>query len=178
MREEFHERCIYCCMPDAPQTPESFCVEHYRPKGVPEFDHLELVYENLFYACSACNRRKWKHWPTAAELANNEFFPNPCDHVMFEHLKYKGAVVELRSKAGRYANKYLDLNDPKSVEYREIVLDEIYHAEVRRRKAQEMLIEIDKTLAIGKTWQLEDLKRRAEFNISRADKTLKFFGAA
>ena len=97
---------------------------------------------------------------------------------MFEHLKYNGAVVELRSKAGRYANKYLDLNDPKSVEYREIVLDGIYHAEVRRRKAQAMLIEIDKKLATGRTLQLEDLKRRAELNISRADKTLKFFGAA
>jgi hypothetical protein len=41
-----------------------------------------------------------------------------------------------------------------------------------------MLIEIDKRLAMGKTSQLETLKRRAELNVSRADKTLKFFGAA
>lgn len=40
---------------------------------------------------------------------------------MFEHLRFKGAVVEARSSAGRVALETLDLNDPESLQFREFI---------------------------------------------------------
>lgn len=39
------------------------------------------------------------------------------------HLRYAGATVEAKSKAGEMATKLLDLNDPGAIAYRHFILD-------------------------------------------------------
>lgn len=116
LRREFSRRCVYCRRPDEPISPGDFHVEHYRP--VKLFPELERTYANLFYACARCNSRKKAYWPgTPAEEATH-FLPNPCDHVMVDHVKYDGSKAVARSEAGEVAVRQLDLNEEIFVVWR------------------------------------------------------------
>jgi hypothetical protein len=79
---------------------------------------LERVYTNLFYACNPCNRRKGDFWPGESERAGAVFIPNPCDHVMFDHLRFERGEVVGKSAAGKFVIETLDLNEEAVVEYR------------------------------------------------------------
>jgi len=119
LRDEFNRQCIYCRRPEF-YNYDGFGVEHYRPKKM--FPTLEWDYDNLFYACNCCNSRKGDSWPTKTQIKNNVYVPNPCEHIMFQHLKFVGTTVELRSKAGEYTDELLDLNDDNSVGLRESII--------------------------------------------------------
>lgn len=121
LRREFENKCVYCRMPDVLKGYESFGVDHYRPKR--HFPLLSTVYSNLFYCCNACNSRKGEYWPTKAERRLGVFIPNPCDHVMFDHMRFKGIKVVEHSLAGRRAIERLELNDEETMSYREYVND-------------------------------------------------------
>ena len=115
----------------------SFAVEHYLPKE--HFPHLTTDYSNLFYCCNACNSFKGDWYPSDVALHAGQFYPNPCAHVLFSHMRFKGAVVEPTSVAGEFAVKSLDLNEAEAVKYREFVLDNIelwcaQIAELERRR--------------------------------------------
>ena len=165
-------------MPDGPKTAAAFGIDHYRPKSRPEFATLATLYDNLFYACNCCNSRKGKHWPTEDQWNRGEFIPNPCDHIMFQHLRYNGANVETRSSAGKHAEKILMLNDEDSVKYREFVLDAIHMAELQKREGQQALAELDAMISMNPSSTLDGLKRTAEENLARAENVLKHLGAA
>lgn len=136
LRREFREKCVYCCRPDG-GLDQDFGVDHYRPQS--RFPELKTSYPNLFYACNSCNRRKGKFWPTEAQLQASQFIPNPCDHEMFRHLRYRRSVVEARSVAGEYTLRLLDLNNPKLTDFREATLVTIDATESKRREAIEVL---------------------------------------
>lgn len=119
LQVEFERKCVYCRAPDTVRGSESFGVDHYRPKG--KFPGLATAYENLFYACNACNSRKGAYWPRPREQSTR-FVPNPCDHEMFRHLRFQGAEVEARSDPGRVAVELLDLNASDAVAWRNLVL--------------------------------------------------------
>jgi hypothetical protein len=165
-------------MPDAPKTPAAFGVDHYRPKSRPEFTSLATVYENLFYACNCCNSRKGKHWPTDEQWKRGEFIPNPCEHVMFQHLRYNDARVDTRSAAGRHADKILALNDEESVKYREFILDGIHMAELQKLEAQQAIADLDAMISTKPSPLLDGLKQTAGINLARAENLLRRFGAA
>lgn len=141
LRREFTSQCVYCRLPDGPKGEDSFSVDHYRPQS--KFPGLVTTYANLFYACSCCNRRKGAFWPTDAQWQARQFIPNPCDHVMFEHLRYRSARVETRSPADELAERVLMLNDERSVEYREFVLGVIAVLQEKKRRVQETIKRID-----------------------------------
>lgn len=143
LRREFERKCIYCRLPDTLKGKESFGVEHYKPKQKNLFPELELVYNNLFYACNCCNSRKGAFWPSQEQLNRDEFIPNPCDHVMFQHLKYAGSMVETKTAAGDLCKEILDLNDEDSVLYREFLLGVIETCAHERDKWQALIIYID-----------------------------------
>lgn len=119
LRIEFERKCVYCQAPDTVRGYDAFGVDHYRPKK--RFPAQATAYDNLFYACNACNARKGAYWP-AAEHESTRFIPNPCDHEMFRHLRYAHARVEARTEAGRVALDLLDLNDSDAVAWREMIL--------------------------------------------------------
>lgn len=130
LRLEFSGKCVYCQMPSSLKGYEGFGVDHYRPQKV--FPRLSCAYSNLFYCCNSCNSRKGAYWPTTAAKELTEFIPNPCDHRMFESLRYSGAVVTGRTTAGKVAIDLLDLNDPEAVSYREFVINTVAIAEEKK----------------------------------------------
>ena len=93
-----------------------FGVDHYRPQSL--FPELVVQYDNLYYCCNLCNSAKRSVWPSAKDWARGAFIPNPCEHVMFHHLKYTGPTVEAKSTAGKFTRDLLKLNAQKTVEYR------------------------------------------------------------
>ena len=116
LKIEFERKCVYCCQPDsiAPNA-NSYGVDHYKPKSI--FPQEATNYGNLFYCCSSCNTWKGNYWPKPSDLLTR-FIPNPCDHVMFDHLRFQGASVIAKSSAGEFAVERLDLNDPGTQGFR------------------------------------------------------------
>lgn len=121
VREEFDGRCVYCRIPDRAQSLRHE-VEHYRPTK--HFPQLKYEYSNLYWACRACNGRKGSFWPAELDLATR-FIPNPCEHRMFEHLRFDGVRVVPRTEAGRCAEELLDLNDDETQQFRAAVIDSL-----------------------------------------------------
>lgn len=122
LRLEFARKCVYCRMPDTMKGTDGFGVDHYRPKSI--FPNLRATYSNLYYCCNQCNRRKTDYWPSP-KLEATHFIPNPCDHVMFSHLKYESSSVVSRSQPGDVAMSYMDFNDSASIEQRQLMIDMI-----------------------------------------------------
>jgi hypothetical protein len=97
------------------------------------FQALECVYSNLYYACSRCNRLKWRTWPTENELTRGERFVDPCAESPTRHYHDDGTgLLQADTAAGRYHIKQIRLNRPallflrrnrraKLVEIREVV---------------------------------------------------------
>lgn len=54
-------RCSYCDGYPIDATGEAQ-IDHFRPKGRPEFYELVCEWTNLFLACSACNKAKGARW--------------------------------------------------------------------------------------------------------------------
>ena len=91
LQAEFRRVCVYCRQPDSGAFGLFFTVDHYRPKGLPQFAPLAVTYANLFYCCPACNSRKNNYWPK--DEAKGPLIPNPCDHNMAEHLRHADGEV-------------------------------------------------------------------------------------
>ncbi|MBX7086174.1 MAG: HNH endonuclease [Leptospirales bacterium] len=126
LQEEFACHCVYCRTPDTMKGYDAFGVEHYLPKSThPE---LELEYSNLYYACNSCNSLKGDLVPT-----RDLFIPNPCDHIMWDHLRCWQYHVEGRSQAGRFTIELLNLNNDERMMFRKAVIDSI--AAVRHKLA-------------------------------------------
>lgn len=144
LQQEFGGQCVYCCGLDN-KGYEAFGVDHYRPKK--HFPHLATEYLNLFYACNRCNSLKRDFWPTANNKKLGQFVPNPCEYVMFEHLRFKGGAVEPVSPAGKFSVEWLDLNDPKAVDYRDGLIGAIKLVESQLITSTKTLKEIEKKFA-------------------------------
>lgn len=172
LRREFREKCVYCCRPDG-GLHQDFGVDHYRPKS--RFPELNTSYPNLFYTCNSCNRRKGKFWPTEEQLQANQFIPNPCDHEMFQHLRYHKSVVEARSVAGEYTLRLLDLNNPPLTSYREATLVTIDATESKRREAADLLKRFVELRASGAATgsSIDSAIAKTEFEIGRLDTALR-----
>ena len=120
LRTEFGSQCVYCRAVDRIKGIENFGVDHYRPQK--HFPTLATEYLNLYYSCNRCNSLKRDFWPSPQRARDGQFVPNPCDHVMFDHLRYKKGTVADVSSAGAWTVELLDLNDPNVVQFRESVI--------------------------------------------------------
>ena len=145
LRNEFGRQCVYCRKPDG-FDPSGFGVDHYKPKE--HFRLLEFDYSNLFYCCNRCNSFKSDYWDDQIRI------PNPCDDIMFEHLGYKGEVVEVRrnSKRGERAVEILDLNGPEATEVRGSM-----HALVAAAEVQLKELGWQRSEALSESWDIVDI---------------------
>lgn len=76
LRELFRRRCAYCLTPDDRLGgEEAMKVDHFQPES--RYQHLRLVWTNLYYCCDVCNNRK-SNFPTPQEEAAGERFVDPC----------------------------------------------------------------------------------------------------
>jgi hypothetical protein len=67
-----------------PSGHHAFSVEHVKPKADPDYEHLELEYTNLVYACLRCNSAK-----------QMSILIDPCVETLADHLRFEpdGSVV-------------------------------------------------------------------------------------
>lgn len=153
LRLEFLGKCVYCQMPVTMKGSASFGVDHYRPKKL--FPALECEYSNLYYCCNSCNSGKGAYWPSKAVEELTNFIPNPCDHRMFEHLRFSGAVVEGKTQAGKVAVELLDLNDPEAVSFREFMVGAAEIFEGNRAELRKKQQAVDQKRKKGKMTQAD-----------------------
>jgi hypothetical protein len=146
LRIEFEQKCIYCRRPDSvhPNDHKSFAVEHYRPKD--RFEDLTCDYHNLFYACSMCNSYKGEYWPQSDD---EPFFPNPCDHVMMDHVRFVDCMVEAKSKHGAFMRDALRLNDETLVSWRKSAVHIIRSFEKEIAELKSLKIKLRKRINRG-----------------------------
>jgi len=138
LRKEFKGRCVYCRLPDISKGYDSFGVDHYNPNLKPKIN-TSIIYEeynNLFYCCNQCNSWKSNFWPTNQGESQGIYIPNPCDHVMSDHLQYKNAEVESKSTTGSFTIRTLDLNHSDSIDYKQTLIQssEIYSYYIKSLK--------------------------------------------
>lgn len=117
LEREFGYKCVYCRAPDTRLNHVVFHIDHYRPKG--RFPDLINEYSNLFYSCSSCNVRKGQYWPPES---SSPMIPNPCDHIMFRHVRFSRNRVTAHSVHGAWMIEILDLNDENSISFREMTI--------------------------------------------------------
>lgn len=174
LRDEFKGACIYCRMRDSSLDKAQFAVEHHLPQK--QFAALVTVWTNLYYACRSCNGAKSDFYPTPRHKAH-EYVPTPCSDVMFDHLRYRGPSVVPHSKTGTFAEELLDLNEPKSVEYRtyfQRVLDE---ATTAFEQSEKLVADIDAKLATANGAALTKLqtgRNKAAAKLQRDKQHLEF----
>jgi hypothetical protein len=108
---------------------------------------------NLFYACNRCNSWKGAYWPSPVQRAAGQFIPNPCEHVMFDHVKHGRGSVEPKSAAGKFMIEHLDLNDPEAVEMRTFLVNSAQIAEARVNSLTAAISEAAKLSASASTPQ-------------------------
>lgn len=64
IREDCQGRCVYCdCHENDLGGSYMMHLDHFRPKGLPQFKHLLYNPNNLVWACSKCNNLKSDKWP-------------------------------------------------------------------------------------------------------------------
>lgn len=127
-------QCVYCSIHEAQFGGiDHYHIDHFRPKSIADFKHLENDICNLFYACPICNRFKSNDWPGEPNL-DNATYPDPCktdysNLFDFANYKIKGKFI-----AANYIIERLFLNRSQLImERRETTL---------RTKANDLINEI------------------------------------
>lgn len=161
---EFSNTCVYCRTPDFLPASEVFGVDHYLPKK--HFPKLETTYSNLYFACNTCNRRKGSYFHRSA---TDPFIPNPCDHVMFDHLRYDGSTAKPHSASGKFAVDQLLLNDPDFITKRETIVACAAAVSIELDSLLKMVARLKKLAAVGNKSAAQKLPDA----ISDADKIAK-----
>lgn len=165
---EFSAQCVYCRSLDRIKGYETFGVDHYRPQK--DFPHLATEYLNLFYACNRCNSFKGSYWPSSQELKDGVFVPNPCEHVMFDHLRYNGGWINPHSDAGAETIIRLDLNDPACVRFRDSLITVLAATNAQKEQAEIIVMDAEALLLAAKTLSA---KNKASAILAEAKKSLK-----
>lgn len=167
LRQEFHGQCVYCRALESYKGQESFGVDHYRPKK--RFPALANEYLNLYYSCNRCNSYKGDFWPSSENIERGQFVPNPCEHVMFQHMRYKNGGVAGVSNAGKWTAEHLDLNDPQTVLFRESFVKAIEAVAIKIGISTDTIKQAKKLLAKAAT---PEAKSQIAGQIDAAEKIL------
>ena len=107
LRDEFMFRCVYCLHRERWYGRAStFHVEHSVPVSVDPSRKLE--YDNLLYACHACNLRK-----------SDQLLPDPATALTIDNVRVypDGTLAGLTSDADKVI-RLLCLNSPKQIRWR------------------------------------------------------------
>jgi uncharacterized protein (TIGR02646 family) len=174
LQAEFGAQCVYCRALDRVKGYETFGVDHYRPKTL--YPRLALEYLNLFYACNKCNSLKRDFWPTGPQRKEGVFIPNPCEHIMFDHLRYHVGTVVNASRAGEFTIEQLDLNDPDVIEFRTSFVKTLAFIAAQMDASKATIAEAKKASAKARTAAhrkiADDVATQAQSNVTEYEKLL------
>lgn len=123
LAEEALHQCVYCALHDATFGERNFHVEHYKPKSIYRFKHLEHIFSNLFYACPVCNVFKGDSWPRAPKKDHSvEAYPNPstCDYSDLFSVSMRTGQITGKFLASRFLITRLHMNREQLVTERRI----------------------------------------------------------
>jgi len=111
LRDEFTFRCVYCLKREQWSIRKAaYHIDHFEAQALrPD---AALAYDNLLYACAACNSAKG-----AVEISD------PCDCMLESQVVVSedGSIVGTTSDAKRVIRK-LGLDDPGYREYRQLMI--------------------------------------------------------
>jgi len=77
LADEGYNQCVYCTIHEGSFGRRNYHVEHYKPKGLKQFKHLENIITNLFFSCCICNCFKGDFWEDPADDHSISGFPDP-----------------------------------------------------------------------------------------------------
>ena len=123
LAEEGFHQCVYCALHDATFGERNFHVEHYKPKSIRRFRHLEHIFSNLFYACPICNVFKSDSWPRAPKEDHSvEAYPNPskCDYSDLFDVVTRTGQIKGKFVASKFLIIRLHLNREQLITERRI----------------------------------------------------------
>lgn len=122
LREDFLQCCAYCLLHERfAGGEESFEIDHFKPKSMPEFAHLIYEYTNLYYSCHRCNKEKRAKWPTWELQQQGYYFVDVCiDNFSMHYEDHNGEWLAI-SNAGKYTVERLRLNSEHLVEIRKLL---------------------------------------------------------
>lgn len=110
-------------------------------------------------------------------MNDGHFIPNPCEHTMFDHLRYDGVIVSANSVTGAFAIDLLDLNEDASIEYRQMLLDIVNSLKEKYQRVRNTISQIDDQIRVAKSRKeknnLKKLKTNHEKNLSRLESYLE-----
>jgi len=116
--EGFHQ-CVYCSISESSFGGiRNFHVEHYKPKSLSCFSHLENDFTNLFYACPVCNSFKSDDWPCEPDPdLNTTCYPNPSivDYSHIFTIEHTTGLINGVNVAAKYVLYKLYLNRPQLI---------------------------------------------------------------
>jgi hypothetical protein len=123
VREDFSECCAYCLLHERISSGrESFELDHFRPKSLPQFAHQVNDFYNIYYSCHVCNRSKGAKWPDDELLSNGYRFLDLCVEDFSQHFREEnnGFWTPL-TKPAEYTEERLRLNRPHLMEIRKFL---------------------------------------------------------
>ncbi|MFL6264226.1 MAG: HNH endonuclease [Thermoanaerobaculia bacterium] len=136
---EFRRKCVYCREADGLKGYEAFGVDHYLARSNTGKTEA-AAWENLFYACNVCNG-----WKGASVSTPELFLPNPCDHVMAEHLQYRdNGGVDTNSRHGAWLADLLRLSSQPRRDRRRFIVSALGLHLIAYNELAETLRLIDK----------------------------------
>ena len=141
LAEEGFHQCVYCAIDENTfGSIRNYHVEHYRPKALPQFKHLRVDFDNLFYACSICNGFKGDDWrDNDADVLNVVGYPDPSktDYADLFDVD-EGGLASGRFVSSEYIVRRLYLNRPQLISYRrKRAIDQLFD-ELRPRLSAQM----------------------------------------
>ena len=90
LKESMNEgHCAYCDGWPIDETSREE-VDHFQPKGRPEFYRLVCNWNNLFLSCSACNNNKLEQWD------EDLLRPDADDYDFMRYFEYETATGKLK----------------------------------------------------------------------------------
>jgi len=111
-------RCEYCLMP-AQYAVKSHEVDHIRA----EKHGGQTVESNLCLSCFPCNRHKGSDLTSVDPVTDIVVLLfHPRQHIWEEHFVLNGAIIEPLTAIGRATVKLLQMNDPDSIDDREVLI--------------------------------------------------------
>jgi hypothetical protein len=115
IREDCLRRCVFCDIHEKEAGgEESMTLDHFRPKSLPEYRHLENDPRNLLYACAPCNNLKGNDWPAYGSddtISGRSGYIDPfsVNRLDYFTIEKDGSLVPKQDPAA-YMIKYLELN--------------------------------------------------------------------
>lgn len=123
VREDFSDCCAYCLTSELlGGGPESFELDHFRPKSLPQFASFESHFYNLYYSCRPCNLIKGNRWPDSHLETLGYGFVDLCAEAFSDHFEEDPeGVWKPLSRRAEYTLERLRLNRAHLCEIRRLL---------------------------------------------------------